>query len=64
MSSKRHTQMRIVEIEDRKIEILLEIGRVNKGYGETVSRLESEYDELDSEHFRLKLELMSLRGQG
>ena len=61
---KRSKQSRLVEIEDRKIEILLEIGRVNKGYGETVSSLEYEYDELDSEHFRLKLELMRSRGQG
>ncbi len=51
-------QRRLVEIEDRKIEILLEIGRVNERYRETVSRLESEYERLDVEHFRLKVGLM------
>ena len=57
-------QRRLVEIEDRKIEILLAIGRTNDSYNETISRLGSEYDVLDAEHFRLKLELMRIRGQG
>ncbi len=64
MSSKRSTQKRLVEIEDRKIEILLAIGRTNDSYSETVSRLGSEVEELDAEHFRLRLELMRIRGQG
>ena len=47
-----------MEIEDRKIEILLAIGRTNDSYSETISRLGSEYEQLDAEHFRLKLELI------
>jgi hypothetical protein len=58
MSSERTTRERLEEIEDRKIEILLEIGRANKRYGKAVSRLESEYDRLDVEHFRLKVEML------
>jgi len=54
--------MRIVEIEDRKIEILLEIGRTNDGYSETNLSLGSEYEQLDVEHFRLKLELIKDKG--
>jgi hypothetical protein len=58
MSCERTTSERMVEIEDRKIEILLEIGRANKRYGKAVSRFESEYERLDVEHFRLKMEMM------
>jgi hypothetical protein len=64
MSSKRSTQKRLVGIEDRKIEILLAIGRTNDSYSETISRLGSEVEELDAELFRSKLELMRIRGQG
>ncbi len=64
MNGKRSMQRRVVEIEDRKVEILLAIGRTNDRYSETISTLGSEYDELDAEHFRLKLELMRIRGQG
>ncbi len=61
MSSKRTTSERLEEIEDRKIEILLEIGRANERYGATMKRLESEYERLDAEHFTLRLEMMRSR---
>ncbi|UCE74950.1 MAG: hypothetical protein JSV56_04400 [Methanomassiliicoccales archaeon] len=51
-------QKRLKEIEDRKIEILVEIGQINKSYGEEISKLRSEYIQLDKEYYSLKLELM------
>lgn len=51
-------QKRLKEIEDRKIEILVEIGKINKSYGEEISKLRSEYIQLDNEYYSLKLELM------
>lgn len=64
MNSDGITKERQGEIEDRKIEILLEIVRTNDRYGETIARLESEYEELDAEHFRLRLEQIRTRGGG
>ena len=54
-------QERLEEIEDRKIEILLEIGRANEKYSTYMKRLESEYERLDAEHFTLRLEMMRSR---
>jgi hypothetical protein len=51
-------QKRLREIEDRKIEILLEIANINNGYNEKVSRLNSEYALIDKEYYHLKLELI------
>ncbi len=61
MSSECMKQERLEEIEDRKIEILLEIGRANEKYSTSMKRLESEYDRLDAEHFALRLEMMRSR---
>ena len=36
-------QQRLRSIEDRKIEIILEIAKTNDNYSEKVSRLNSEY---------------------
>jgi len=58
MSNDQRTRERISEIEDRKIELLLETGRTNERYSETISRLNSEYERLDTEHYRLRIELM------
>lgn len=58
MDGDRTMKERLEEIEDRKIEILLEIGRTNERYDETVSRLNSEYQRLDAEQFRLRMALM------
>jgi len=58
MSSELTTSERLEEIEDRKIELLLEIGRVNREYSATVKGLESEYERLDAEHFNLRIEMM------
>lgn len=49
-------QARLEAIEDRKIEILMEIAEVNRDYGSRISVLDEEYAELDLEHFRLRLE--------
>ena len=58
MNCDRTTKERLGEIEDRKIEILMEIGETNDRYSETVSRLNSEYQRLDAEQYRLRLVLM------
>jgi hypothetical protein len=47
---------RLREIEDRKIEILMEIAEINDNYSKKVSQLNSEYARLDEEHFHLKLD--------
>ncbi len=64
MSSELSPRDRLEEIEDRKIEILLEIGTTNREYSETISRLETEYEGLDAEHYRLKLEVIRRRDKG
>jgi hypothetical protein len=46
---------RLGEIEDRKIEILLEIGRINNEFDEKLSGLYSEYERLDKEYYKIKL---------
>jgi hypothetical protein len=63
MSNDQRTRERISEIEDRKIELLLETGRTNKRYSETISRLDSEYKRLDGEHYQLRFELMKARAK-
>lgn len=45
-------------IEDRKIEILMEVAAINRDYDERVSVLREEYMELDSEYFALRFERM------
>jgi hypothetical protein len=52
---KDRGQKRLGEIEDRKIQILLELGELNNNYYKNVSRLKSEYQELDKEYYQLKL---------
>ena len=63
MGSDSRIRQRLVDIEDRKIEILLELGRTNELYDETVSRLDSEYRRLDDEYLRLRMELMWAKGR-
>lgn len=55
---KLEKQQRLREIEDRKIEILLEIANINDNYSEKVSRPNSEYTQLDKEYYQLQLELL------
>jgi len=50
-------RQRLREIEDRKIEILLQTGKANKSYADTIIKLDSEYRQLDEERLRLFLEL-------
>jgi hypothetical protein len=55
---KLKIQQRLREFEDRKIEILLEIANINDNYSEKISRLNSEYMQLDKEYYNLKLDLL------
>ena len=55
---KLEKQIRLREIEDRKIEILLDIVRINDKYSEKISQLNSEYVLLDDEYYHIKLELI------
>ena len=57
-NQSKSKQQRLRIIEDRKIEILLEISNINDNYNEKVSRLNSEYARLDKEQYNLKLELI------
>ena len=50
-------RQRLREIEDRKIEILLETGKANRSYADRIIKLDSEYRQLDEERLRLFLEL-------
>jgi hypothetical protein len=50
-------RQRLREIEDRKIEILLQTGKANRSYADRIIKLDSEYKRLDEEHLRLYLEL-------
>jgi predicted transcriptional regulator len=52
---------RLKEIENRKIEILMETGKINAKYNETMEQLNSEYEELDEECYRLRMR--SIRGK-
>ena len=49
---------RLTEIEDRKIQILMETGKTNERYNKTISRLNSEYKLLDEEYYILKFEVI------
>jgi hypothetical protein len=49
---------RLKEIEDRKIEILQEISEINMYYRERISRLSSEFEQLDEEYYNLRLKLI------
>jgi hypothetical protein len=51
-------QIKLKEIEDRRIEILMEIACINNNYSEKMSRLNSEYSRLDKEYYHLKLEMI------
>jgi hypothetical protein len=55
---KMKNQQRMKEIEDRKIEILLEIAGINNDFNEKVSRLKSEYAQLHEEYYHLQLKLI------
>jgi diphthamide synthase subunit DPH2 len=50
-------QQRLREIEDRKIEILLEVPSV-KDNNEKISELNDEYEQLGDEYYYIKLELI------
>lgn len=52
-------QRRLSRIEDRKVEILMEIAEMNREYDDRASALREEYAELDSEYFILRFERMT-----
>jgi len=56
---KEKKQQRILQIEDRKIEILLEIASINQKYDDKVSSLNSEYEKLHKELYILQVEKIS-----
>ncbi len=56
---KEKKQHRIQQIEDRKIEILLEIASINQKYDDQVSLLNSEYEKLHKELYVLQIEKIS-----
>jgi hypothetical protein len=59
MTNKKNLKkQRLREIEDRKIEIILEIAKINNQHSENISRLNSEYTRLDKEQYDLKLEFI------
>jgi hypothetical protein len=57
-NSFENKQKRLREIEDRKIDILMETEKINKSYGYKISKLRSEYRHLDKEQYYLQLELI------
>lgn len=57
-------QKRIKEIENRKLEILLETANINKSYEEKVISLNSEYTSLDKEQYLLQIELIRRTHRG
>lgn len=67
-SSGMDDQRKLRDIEDRKIEILMEIAEINREYDGRMSRLKDEYAELDAEHYGLRLKRIrsgrSSRGDG
>ncbi len=55
-NNSKSGQERLKDIENRKIEILMEIGETNKGYSNKISRLQTEYKKLDKEQYHLLVE--------
>jgi hypothetical protein len=58
IKNDKERQKKLREIEDRKIEILLEIHSINHNYCEEISELNSEYVKLGDEYYHLRLELI------
>jgi hypothetical protein len=54
-----HERMR--KIEDRRIEILLEIAEMNRDYDDNITRLNSEYEQLHEEHYRLHMDMIKMK---
>lgn len=63
MTDRKDIQKRLREIEDRKIEILLEIPSVNDNT-EKISEFDYEYVQLGDEYYRLKFELIREKQKG
>jgi hypothetical protein len=51
-------QKRLNEIEERKMEILTETAKTNEKYSVRISKLNSEYSQLDEEYFGLQLQML------
>jgi len=57
-TTKTGQKKRMEQIEDRKIEILMEIARLNKDYDNKVSGLNSEYEKLHKELYMLQIKMI------
>lgn len=55
-NNSKSGQERLKEIENRKIEILIETGETNKKYSKKIQELQSEYTKLDKEQYHLLIE--------
>ena len=55
---EKNIQKRLKVIEERKIDILMEIAKINNNYKETISRLDFEYAQLHKKYYQLQLELI------
>jgi len=55
-NNKTEQKKRMKQIEDRKIEILMEIASLNKEYDDKVTSLNSEYERLHKELYFLQIE--------
>jgi hypothetical protein len=53
--NKLKNHLRMNEIEENKIAILLEIAGINNKYKDDISRLNCEYNQLDKEYSQLRL---------
>jgi hypothetical protein len=51
-------QRTLRQIEDRKIEILMEIGQINREYDTRMSALKKEYAELDAKYYAMRQDRM------
>ena len=58
------TQKRLREIEDRKINILLEIASIKDKNCTKISRLNSEFTQLHQEYYQLQIGLMRKKQKG
>ena len=51
---------RIQEIEDRKIEILMEISSINRNYRDRLDHLNEEYEFLNRELYEIRIKLITM----
>ena len=62
-NSVKARQKRLRQIEDRKIEILMEIGETNKKFSKKILKLQTEYKKLNKEYYYLQLALIKQKSK-